>query len=151
MHTRIRNVTPRPWREVGKRGQILLVFGFLWVGTGVGTLISPRPEAWDDVPLLREFPGGWAWVACGAFAMFYAMRPRRVVHDGVAFVALYLPPAFRAGAYMLAWADSLTPFGAIGYPRGWLSALVYLGLVAAVMICSSWPEPPDHSHKACHE
>lgn len=140
-------VMPRPWGEVGKRGQILLVFGFLWLGSGVGTLISPQPQAWDDVPLLREYPDGWVWIAAGLLSMAYALRPRHITHDGVAFVALYLPPAYRAGAYVLAWIDSLTPLGAIGYPRGWLSALIYLGLVAAVMICSDWDEPLRPKHE----
>ena len=33
-----RRLLPRPAREVGKRGQILLVFGLVWVGLGVGIL-----------------------------------------------------------------------------------------------------------------
>ena len=140
-----RHLLPRPWREVGKRGQILLTYGVLWVLIGVGTMTEPAPPAWTVIPLLAAFPLGPAWVVTGLIAIAYAWRPRIIGHDGVAFLALYVMPAYRAGAYILGWVDSLIDgVGGPGYPRGWLTSLTYLAMVAAVMICASWPEPPHH-------
>lgn len=139
----VRRYMPRPWCEVGFRGQILLVFGVLWLGVGYGTVTEPAPDVWENVPLLLHIPDGWLWLATGAVAIAYAFRPIRLQRDAVGFVALYLMPAYHAGAYLIAWIDSLsTTVGGPGYPRGWLTALLYLAMVAAVMICARWPEPP---------
>jgi hypothetical protein len=142
----LRDWFPRTWCDVGKRGQILLVFGVLWVGVGFGTVTQPAPSAWANVPLLSTVSDGYAWILTGLLAVAYAFRPVRVTADAVAFVALYVMPAYRAGGYLLAWIDSLSPtMGGPGYPRGWLTSLLYLAMVAAVMICGTWPEPPRAS------
>lgn len=148
----VRHLLPRPWCEVGKRGQILLVFGILWLGVGWGTLTQPPPAAWANVPLLATFPDGYVWLLTGAAAVAYAFRPSRLQNDAVGFVALYVMPAYRAGAYLLGWIDSLMPsVGGPGYPRGWLTALLYLAMVAAVMICATWPEPPRRASSSGRE
>ena len=51
-------------------------------------------------------------------------------------------PAYRCGAFVWGWLDSWLPLGGgTGYARGWISALIYAAMVAAVMVCSSWPNP----------
>ena len=136
---------PRPPREVGKRGQLLLVFGLVWIGLGVGVLTEGDPAYYDQiVPFtwLPETVRAWLWIITGAAAVAYAWRPRIIAHDGLGFFALYLMPAYRCGAFLWGWLDSWLPLGGgPGYPRGWTSALPYAAMVTAVMVCSSWPNP----------
>lgn len=136
----IRALLPRPWCEVDYRGQILLVFGALWTLSGIGNATQPPPTWWVNVWMLNGPPQSLyagTWVLTGLVAMAYALRPRMIVHDGLGFVALYLMPAYCAASYLLAWLDYMVAgWGGVGYPRGWLSALIYIGLVFAVMICA---------------
>ena len=145
MPRRLLPLPPRPPREVGKRGQILLVFGLIWIGLGVGVLTEGEPAYYDQiVPFtwLPETVRAWLWIATGAVAVAYAWRPRIIAHDGLGFLALYLMPAYRCGAFLWGWLDSRLPLG--GGPGGLgdlASALIYAAVVAAVMVCSSWPNP----------
>lgn len=128
---------PRHPRDLGKRGQILLIFGAVWVGVGAGVLYEGDPAAWDDLPAFSWWTPttrGLAWIATGLIAIVYALRPLRLRRDTIAFVALYIMPAWRVLAFTVEW------FG--GYSRGWIWALTYGCMVATVMICASWPEPP---------
>jgi hypothetical protein len=137
------HLLPRTWRDVGKRGQILLAVGFLWVLTGMGTLTGPEPPAWANVVMLRDYPVGVAWVATGLLAIAIALRPLRIEHDGAGFLGLYIMPAYYAAAYIIAWVDSLTPFvGSAGYARGWIASISYLAIVSVVLICANWADPP---------
>ena len=136
---------PRHWSELGKRGQILLAFGVIWVGFGVGVLLAPTPPVYDLIPLISGIPGvgrGVAWILTGGIAVFYAWRPRRMVDDRLPFVMLYLMPAYRVVALTVSAIDYLLPGFGPGYSRGLIAALPFAGLVAAVMICASWLEPP---------
>ena len=141
----LRRLLPRPPRDVGKRGQILLVFGLVWIGLGVGVLTEGDPAYYDQiVPFtwLPETVRAWLWIVTGAAAVAYAWRPRIIAHDGLGFLALYLMPAYRCGAFLWGWLDSRLPLGGgPGYPHGWVSALIYAAMVAAVIVCSTWPNP----------
>lgn len=50
-----RRLLPRPPRDVGMRGQILLVFGLVWIGLGAGLLIEGDPPHYDQI-VHRRFP-----------------------------------------------------------------------------------------------
>lgn len=141
----LKRLLPRPWGEVNKRGQILLIFGFIWVIIGVNVYIEPDPAGWEHIWMFREIPrsiraGGW--IVTGGLAMAYALRPRWIDHDGLGFLALYMMPAERAAGMFWGWFDYLLPVGGPGYSRGLMAGCVYLVIVAAVLVVSSWPNPP---------
>lgn len=140
-----KRLLPRHFHELGKRGQILLVFGILWMWLGLGVLLYPDPPQYSAIPMISDVPDavrGYAWMISGGVAVAYAWRPRRFDHDGLAFAALYIMPAYRVVAFSLAWLDYVMPWFGFGYSRGLLAALPYAALVGAVMICASWAEPP---------
>lgn len=136
---------PRHPRNITKRGQILLVFGFIWVTIGFSVYQQPVIPGGDHL-LFSMIPTtirAWAWFLTGVTAMAYAFRPHAVGHDSLGFLALYIMPAERAAIFLLGWLDyHMTSVGGPGYSRGLFGASVYLAIVAAVMICASWPDPP---------
>lgn len=132
-----RRLLPRPLHEAGKRGQILTVFGLVWIGIGYGTWVDGDPPTWAGLTPFQWLPYDWRarlWIITGLVALAYAIRPRLIPHDGIGFSALYIMPAWHVGAF--AWTEGH------GYSHGWLWALTYGAMVAAVMICASWPDPP---------
>jgi hypothetical protein len=140
----MRRLLPRRPREVSKRGQILLIFGFIWIAVGISVLERPyvdgqEPLLFDDLPVWLR---AGAWIGTGLLAMAFAWRPRGISHDGVGFVALYIMPAERCAIFFLGWLDSVVPGGGPGYPAGLYAAVVWLAITAAVLVCSSWPDPP---------
>lgn len=142
----LRRLVPPQWRVYfGKRRQILLTMGLLWVLLGLGNFVEPPPPAWDSVPMLHNIPPqvfGWTWALTGLIAVAYAVRPHTVDRDGLGFLALYAMPAYSGAAFLISWIDYVTDsVGGPGYSRGWLSALVYVGIGVMVTICSDWEEP----------
>lgn len=140
-------MSPHHFPVRGPRAQVLLILGLIWIMQGVG-LLTPSGEAlgWVHIPLLsgHEHWRAAGWIATGAVGVLFALRPRAIANDGIAFAALYVMPAYRLLAYTLAWLDSLLPLGGHGYSRGWLSALVYLALVRLIVICAGWSDPMPH-------
>ena len=53
-----RRLLPRPAREVGKRGQILLVFGLVWIGLGASLALYVMPAYRCGAFL-------WGWLGIG--------------------------------------------------------------------------------------
>jgi hypothetical protein len=140
----LRDFLPRPPREVDKRGQILLIFGFIWTVIGVSVYQQPALPGYGNL-LFSHIPlwlRAGAWIVTGVVAMAYALRPRVITNDGVGFLALYIMPAERAAIFLWGWVESITPGGGPGYGRGLLAGAVYLVLVAAVMVIATWPDPP---------
>lgn len=141
----MRHLLPRPPRAIGKRGQVLLILGFIWIVIGVNVWQNPDPASWAHLPILHDVPRwirGSAWIVTGLLAIAFAWRPQRIEHDGVGFLALYVMPAERVGIFFYGWLDYVFPFGGPGYSRGLLSAAVYLAIVALVMVCARWADPP---------
>lgn len=139
---------PRRLSELNKRGQILVLFGLLWCTIGFSLYSNPNPGDLQHVWLFQVIPfpirvGGW--IGTGLVAIAYALRPKRIEHDGVAFLALYIMPAERVLGFLWSWIDSLVPGGTPGYTRGGYAACVWLVIVAAIMVCASWPNPPKDS------
>lgn len=141
-----RRLLPRPPSDLrrDKRGQILVIYGLVWIALGYNIIDEGDPITWSTLlpfQTLPPGPRGLAWIVTGALAIAYAIRPR-VQGDGVGFLALYLMPAWRVVAFTWAWIDTYLPLGGPGYPSGWLWALTYAVMVASVMVCASWPNPP---------
>ena len=140
----MRHLVPRPPREVNKRGQILAIFGFIWVVIGISVLQQPALPGYEHL-LFAQIPTpirAGAWVITGILSMAYALRPRSIDDDGIGFLALYVMPAERAAIFLWGWVEWVTPGGGPGYGRGLLAGAVYLTLVAAVMVIATWPDPP---------
>ena len=140
----MRHLLPRPPREVSKRGQILVIFGFIWTVIGLGIYQQPALPGYENL-LFTHMPvwlRAGAWVATGVIAVAYALRPSRIKTDGVGFLALYVMPAERAAIFLWGWVEHMIPGGSVGYDRGLLAGFVYLALVASVMVIASWPDPP---------
>jgi hypothetical protein len=140
----MRQLLPRPPREVNKRGQILAIFGFIWVVIGVSVYQQPSLPGYENL-LFEQIPTpirAGAWIITGVLAMAYALRPRHITDDGIGFLALYVMPAERAAIFLWGWVEYVTPGGGPGYARGLLAGAVYLTLVAAVMVIATWPDPP---------
>lgn len=144
----MRHLLPRPPREVSKRGQILLVFGFIWCAIGFSVWQQPQMPGWENLLFSRiptDLRAG-AWVVTGLVAMAYALRPRTIPSDGIGFLALYIMPAERAAIFFWGSIDyEMTAFGGPGFSRGFFYGTVWLAIVAAVMICARWPDPPTHA------
>lgn len=143
----MRQLMPRPPREVNKRGQILLIFGFIWCVIGISVYQHPTLPGFENLLFSRiptDLRAG-AWLVTGLVAMAYALRPRCIDHDGIGFLALYIMPAERAAIFLWGWVEWIIPGGAPGYGRGLLAGAVYLVIVAAIMVIATWPDPPMHS------
>lgn len=138
---RLRRWLPRAPRQVGRRGAILTAYGLIWIVLGLGVATGSG----TSFGLLHEvIPAqlrGLAWVITGAVAIVFAWRPPGF-HDAPGFVALYIMPAVRVLSYGLAWIDHLLPIGSPGYEQGWRFAATYAAMLAAVYICSGWPDHP---------
>ncbi len=131
---------PRSARQVGRRGAILMVFGFLWIVVGAGVFGS---EGLGEGLLHEIVPSeirGTLWVVTGLIAIGHAFRPPGM-SDAVGFAALYITPAIRVLSYGLAWVGSWFPGMGQGYPQAWRFLAVYAAMLAAVVITSGWPEP----------
>ena len=145
--------------RVGFRGSRLIIYGAIWVMTGVGTMLVPRQP---DVALVihEKVPSilrGDAWVATGAYAAWVAHRRGP---DGRAWAALTIMPAVR----MLSWLSSgavwvVTSIGAaiwgavpiVGTPVGLPLGCTYAAIVALITSsahhhCAGLvlDPPPDH-------
>lgn len=148
-----RRFLPRPARALGHRGEMLTVYGSLWVIFGIGLLIEGDPASRIVTPLvfIPAEARALAWILTGVWAIFIAWRPITRYRDASAWVALYLMPAIRAASYLIAWVDSHIPWGADGHPSGWLHATLYGAIVWGVWACARWPEEPRITERTSRE
>jgi hypothetical protein len=148
----LRPFFPRPWSHVDSRGQILIVYGVIWVLIGSQVLIEPDPAGWENLPIVSSVPReirALAWILTGSLAILFAWRPRWIAHDGLGFLALYVMPTERVFILVWGWIDSVCPpievlgwftlFDGPGDPAGLRSAAIYLAIVAAVIVNSRIP------------
>ena len=147
-----RRLLPRHPRDLrgDYRGQILAVYGLVWVGMGLNVTHDGDPATWSTLVPFNLVPPhvrGGLWIITGLLAVLYAIRPRCIHSDGLGFAALYVMPAWRVLAFTWSWAGAHIDLGGPGYPRGWVWALLHLVMVVAVMRVASWPNPPKASDK----
>ena len=110
------------------------------LGAGVASE-EPLPGTYAFHQHLPDFLRMGMWWITGALAVVIAFRPSGRSGDAIAWAALYLMPAVRFISYFMAWVDSMSPYGTIGHPRGWVSGTVYLCIMLTIYTCSGWPEP----------
>lgn len=139
----MRRLLPRPARDVGMRGSVLMLLGVIWIGVGASIAVTGDPASCAQVVMLDRVPlavRAPAWIATGCLAVAWAFRPRRIIKDGVGFAGLYLMPAYRAVAFLTSWVDSLIPVGGSGYRNGLPSGIIYLSIVVLIWRIARWPE-----------
>lgn len=131
----MRQAARRLRKRLGRRGQILLIFGIGKICWGVGFIVTPVTAA-PGLSLLTDrcSLAAWAWlwiiagIACIAFAFL------RVGRDLLGFLAALAPPSVWALAYGYA---ALTG----EYARGTTVALWYLtSHVGVIMWAATVPE-----------
>ena len=114
--------------KVGHRGTFLLalaLFDFLF---GYSIFSQPGPAQGLDFIFPLHF-WGVAWVVCGALILT-GVPVRR---DYFAFTVATAIKIVWSVLYIHAWVFET-------YPRGWVSALIWLLFALLVVIISSWPE-----------
>lgn len=121
--------------HVGKRGRVLLFFGAL-DAVYAASLTAPNAET-RQAPMfvwLAEIAPLWVWAAAWGgvgLACFVQAFCRR---DGIGYAA--------AICLKIAWGILCLGgwlFGAVD--RGYVSAVIWLGLAWMVWVISGWPEP----------
>ena len=132
--------------HLGRRGQVLLIFGTGKICYGLGFLVDP-PQNADGLRLLTEVCSlrhwSWLWIVAGIITAAFAFL--RVGRDGAGFVAALVPP--------LVWATSYTAAVITGdYSRGLWVAIWYLtSHCGVIMWAASVPEyavpPPPQPRK----
>jgi hypothetical protein len=95
---------------LGPRGTLLVLCGFIWIQTGVGTLqgYSGSP---DDAPhlLVPSLIRGTLWIISGIVAI--AVAPTRSIkYHRIAITTLPLMPTVRLVSYLFSWVCSLSVF-----------------------------------------
>ena len=127
------------YRRLGFRGRFLLLVGTAYLAQGAASL-----DTWALAPHDLAPPAARAalWIGAGAIAIGTAWLPVR--HPNPAgWLALYVPPAVWSVSYTIGWIAHLAPTLGLpfSYAGGLTYALVWALVVAAVMVCSDWPEP----------
>lgn len=126
----------RPPRVVGRRGAVL---GYLALVDLLFALALCEPGPVADQPSGIRFLASvlpleaWSglWLVVGVICLAGAFVHRL---DRFAFAAATMIKTLWGGVYLLGWIA-----GEIS--RGWVNAVVWLGLAVLVMILAGWPEP----------
>lgn len=122
----------------GRRGTFLAIFGVIYAAIGLSYLFPPPESSIRRSLAWIPFSGaldviGLAWIIAGIAAGFAAFQT--VPRDRVGFEAL-------AGV-AFGWTVLNLTSWALGYAvRGWVSALVFSALGAAVLTVSGMLNPP---------
>lgn len=127
----------RPRFLVGRRGACLLFFGVLDL---LYALSLWQPVAESKLSPTARFIAGvaplpwWAalWALVGIICLAGAACAR---YDRIAFSAAIGIKTLWGGVFLLGWLA-----GAI--ERGWVAAVIWLGLACMVGVLAGWPEPP---------
>lgn len=130
-------------RRLGRRGAVLLILGLLWILQGIGVYLAPYNANVGSELLVHEQLPVWlrvsVWCGTGVVAVAYALR--RACADTPGFLALVFMPVERAASYGWGFLMYLVPGVPDGYPRGLVSATVWAGVAALVIIVAGWREP----------
>lgn len=123
--------------RVGRRGQALLVFGFVDFVIGY-SLIDPTSRAQASALLtyraMREVlplaAWGWVWVAVGAVCVAQAFARRDALGFGA---AIGIKVVWTLG-FLASWL-------VYGADRAWIGATMWAVIGRLVVIIAGWPEP----------
>lgn len=126
----------QPPRVVGRRGAVLaylalvdLLFALSLCRPGPAATRTPATRFLADLAPLSAW--GVLWLVVGVLCLAGAFVHRV---DRAAFAAAAGIKTLWGGVFLFGWlAGEIT--------RGWVSAVVWLGLAALVVILAGWPEP----------
>ena len=119
----------------------MLLVGLSYFAQGVSAL-----ETWGTGPheLIPPQLRCALWIVSGGIAVITAWRP---VHDTnpLGWLALYVPPALWSLSYLMSWIAYLLPGRELPfeYLGGLTYAFVWGLVVAVILVCADWPEPPS--------
>ncbi|MEU0098288.1 hypothetical protein [Streptomyces sp. NPDC006267] len=143
----MRQAARRLRKQLGRRGQILLILGIGKICWGVGFIVSPQQDP-AGLQLLTDrcslASWAWLWIAAGAITAGSAFL--RIGRDRWGFLAALAPPSVWALAYLSAVLTG-------EYARGGFVAAWYLtSHVGVIMWASTVPEysvpsPPRRTRK----
>src|SRR4051812_36799177 len=129
------------FRNLGRRGALLLTLGLVWVLTGLATFGTPAiPDAdWAWFEDLPTWPRALLWISTGLVAIVFAGYPKSH-SDAPGFAALYIVPFLKLLSFLTGWFVSLLP-DQEGFSRGFLSGMIYGVVLIILVICAGWKEP----------
>lgn len=124
-------------KRVGRRGAALLVFGVLYVLSGLPLLAQPA-----HIPVHIFELRGWAlaFVASGVVAWMSAFR-QHAKADKLGFVGLLLV-GWLWTVYCV-FSSILHVLNPVFFPNLWGESIQVAVLMCLVMVCSGWPEPTE--------
>lgn len=131
-----RRIVRRLFRQLGRRGVILLAYGTVWALVGYGQIIAPQPDQRGLTLATQMLPlhaWGWLWIGTGFIAIASAWLPQGV--DWPGFLALPLIVLPWMLSYLTAWIQG-------DFPRGWVAAAVWGALAVPVIVVAGWRETP---------
>lgn len=143
----MRQATRRLSQRLGRRGQILLIFGIGKICWGVGFIVTPATSA-AGLQLLTDrcslAAWAWLWIIAGTITAGCAFL--RIGRDWLGFLAALAPPSVWALAYLSAVLTG-------EYARGGFVAVWYLTSHVGVICWASTvpeysvPPPPRRTRK----
>jgi MFS family permease len=138
------SIPPTRWlaRRLGRRGACLIVLGLAFIGVGINALLSGPPDTHHvGRYLLHNYLPFWVeallWAGAGLAAV-HASGKHGTGRDGYGFAALIVPLALRIVSYLGSFLAYLV--GLSGWGGGGVSAVVWTGLMALILIIAGWPE-----------
>lgn len=126
-----------PTKQLGRRGASLLIYGFMWLISGL-PLLFVSPPSLIHVAELRLWAAGF--VGSGALAIAAAFR-RTPRADRFGFLALTLVVTLWIVYALTTWVLHITVGGV--YSVGPVSAIVNILLLVKVNIDAGWSEPME--------
>lgn len=130
----------RPFKE-DRRKQFLTVGGIGYASIGFSYVVESTPgrrAAFEWLPLSWTPDGlGWAWVIGGIMSVAIGLRLSRFNGaQAIAFTLLAMCPAAWAAVFVGATVTHT-------YPPGWVSAILYVVLMAWTLIAAGWDNPRE--------
>lgn len=122
-------------RMVGRRGAFLLFLALLDVLYGYSIAVSPAPQEQAYSLILPARVWAVAWIAAGVVCA--ASAPAR--RDWPGYTA--------AAVIKMSWAALWARLWIVGgFPRGWVSLVVWAAFAGVVVMVAGWPEQPGGRH-----
>ena len=114
--------------RLGRRGALLTTLGITYVLVGLGAFVI-EPTTTSTYLTIPSYGRALLWAITGLVAFVFAWR----LSDRRGWVALFIPPIIRGGAYTMDWLK--------GAEDAWYQAVAgNVPFIAVVLICAGWRE-----------
>jgi hypothetical protein len=128
-------------RFSGKRSKFLIIHAVVYTLIGYSYISINPPTGSTRAATFAWLPDwfptgmvGWAWVIAAAFALWSSVERTPPRSDRLGFAALVAMSLCWAMMFLISWIKGHAP-------TGWVSAAVYAGYAAVIMLIASWPNP----------